>query len=398
MSTQFATAIKKGDESFEIGRAAAQEAHSKLGGGRVDLCLVFGSLSYDLHQVLRSIRSVIGEKAQILGASSCGEFTEDVVGEGSIAVGLLRSDEYRFQVRAASGLRQDVIQVITRIHEEFGDFLQLEGQTSIIMTADGLAGNGEEATLGASALFGVDTTIVGGTAGDELAFQETVVIANDQVLTDAVSVCVVKGPHSLFAGVQHGHEPLSETLEATRAEGSVLYTVNGRKAWEVWKEEARERAMAIGIDVDHLADPSEEGIFLIRFELGLETDAGYKIRVPLSRNEDGSLNFACTIPEGIKFRVMQSKKPAQVRSARRAAELAMEAAGGQEIAGALVFDCVCRSIILGKQFSNAVAAMKEVIGDVPLLGFETYGEICMDPLQFSGFHNTTSVAVLIPAA
>ena len=76
----------------------------------------------------------------------------------------------------------------------------------------------------------------------------------------------------------------------------------------------------------------------------------------------------------------------------------MAALGSRKAAGALVFDCVCRSIILGESFREAVGAMKEVIGPVPLLGFETYGEICMDPTQFSGFHNTTSVIVLIPAS
>ena len=43
-------------------------------------------------------------------------------------------------------------------------------------------------------------------------------------------------------------------------------------------------------------------------------------------------------------------------------------------------------------------AIKEVLGkDIPIHGFETYGEICMDPNQFSGFHNTTTVIALIPS-
>jgi methyl-accepting chemotaxis protein len=395
MPTKLVTALKAGGSGFEVGREAAQEALSKLGGEKADLCLAFGSLSYDLKDVLKGIRSVI-DKAQIIGASSCGEFTEDMVSKQSVAVGLVSSDEYRFQVRAASGLQEDVSDVLTRLRGQFSDFLQEEGQTSIIMVIDGLRGNGEEASLCASAAFGADVKIAGGAAGDELAFEETWVIANDQVLTDAVSLCVIKGPDTFFMGVQHGHKPLSETLTATRAEGNILYTVDGRSAWEVWKEKAGARAREIGIDVDQLTGPTDEGIFLIRFELGLETGDGYKIRVPLSKNEDGSLNFACTIPNGVRFRIMESIKSDQVRSAREAAELAKQDAGGKEIAGALVFDCVCRSLILEDQFKDGVGAIKSVVGDVPLVGFETYGEICMDPGQFSGFHNTTSVVALLP--
>jgi hypothetical protein len=49
------------------------------------------------------------------------------------------------------------------------------------------------------------------------------------------------------------------------------------------------------------------------------------------------------------------------------------------------------------QFYSGVDQFKNVLGDIPILGWETYGEICMEPGQFSGFHNTTSVVVLIPA-
>jgi methyl-accepting chemotaxis protein len=396
MSNKFTTALKTGERGFDVGKGAAQEAFSKLDGEKADLCVVFGSLSYGLEDVLKGIRSVVGDGTQIIGASSCGEFTEDAVSKKSVAVGMIHSDTYRFQVRSAQGLQEDVSGVLTSLRGEFEDFLQEEGQTSIIMMIDGLRGNGEEATLCASAAFGADVKIAGGAAGDELAFAETRVIANDHVLTNAVSLCVVKGPDTLFTGVQHGHKPLSETLTATRAEGNILYTVDGRSAWEVWKEKAGAKAKEIGMDVDRLAGSTDEGVFLIRFELGLETGDGYKIRVPLSKNEDGSLNFACTIPEGVKFRIMESVKSDQIQSAREAAELAVRDAGEKKIAGAFIFDCVCRSLILEDQFKDGVGAIQQVIGDVPLLGFETYGEICMDPGQFSGFHNTTSVVTLLP--
>ena len=396
MTIKLATALETGGDGFAVGKQAAQKALSELGSERVDLCLVFGSLSYGLEDVVKGIRSVVGNEAQILGGSSCGEFTEKVVSKNSIAVGLIYSDTYRFRVKAAIGLREDVSGVLAELGQEFKDFIRTDGQSSILMMIDGLGGNGEEATLCASAVFGADVKIAGGAAGDELAFNETWVIANDQVLTDAVSLCVMKGPGSIFTGVQHGHEPLSEALTVTRAQGNVLHEVNGRSAWDVWKEKAGARAKEFGIDVERFTGPSEEGAFLVRFELGLETGDGYKIRVPLSKNADGSLNFACTIPEGVKFRIMESVKSDQIQSAREAAELATQEAGRNKVSGALVFDCVCRSLILEDQFKEGVHAIQKVIGDIPLLGFETYGEICMNPDQFSGFHNTTSVVVLLP--
>lgn len=398
MSTRFSTALVKGDDSFAVGRKAAQDAMAKLSGHRVDLCLLFGSIGYDLPGVIKGIRSVIGGAAPLIGSTSSGEFTEQAVDKKSIAVGLISSDAYRFEVKAATGLKEDVRGTFDRLKKELNGFLQGPGVGSFMMMIDGLAGNGEEATLAALTMFESDLHLVGGAAGDELAFKETKVIANDQILSNAVALCAVKGPHPFFVtAVKHGHQPLSKSLAVTKAKGNVLFEVNGRPAWDVWVEETRKKAKEVGIDVDHLSDPSAIGTFLIRFELGLETAQGdYKIRVPLSKNPDGSLNFACIIPEGVQFRIMQSVKQEQIDSARTTAELAGRAMGNRKAAGALIFDCVCRAIILGPEFSEAVKAMKDVLGDIPILGLETYGEICMDPSSFSGFHNTTSVVALIP--
>ena len=38
--------------------------------------------------------------------------------------------------------------------------------------------------------------------------------------------------------------------------------------------------------------------------------------------------------------------------------------------------------------------IKSILGKIPIIGFETYGEIGMEPTQMSGFHNTTTVVML----
>jgi hypothetical protein len=396
MSTKLATALANEKDAFKTGQTAAQKALLKLSGKKPGLCLIFTSIGYDLGQVLKGVRSVVGPEVQVIGGTSCGEFTEEGVGKKGLSLGLISSDEYRFQVKAATGLKEDVQGVFQKLKKDFDPFLSGPGVSSFIMIIDGLTGNGEEATLAALVAFQSDLRLVGGAAGDELAFKETKVIANDQILSNAVSLCAVKGPHAFVTGVKHGHKPLSGPLTVTQSKGSLLLTVNGRPAWDVWKDETRVKAKELGIDVDKLLDASSVGAHLLRFELGLETSAGeYKIRIPLSKNDDGSLNFACTIPEGAVFHIMQSVKEDQVDSARATAKQAKLALDGRKAVGALVFDCVCRSLILGPDFKDAVTAIKQEVGNIPVLGFETYGEICMDTKSFSGFHNTTSVVALI---
>jgi methyl-accepting chemotaxis protein len=81
-----------------------------------------------------------------------------------------------------------------------------------------------------------------------------------------------------------------------------------------------------------------------------------------------------------------------VDSARRAAEQA-RARLGQTVGGALVFDCICRNLILGDRFAQALGHMHDALDRAPMSGFETYGEVALDATDFSGFHNTTSVVL-----
>jgi methyl-accepting chemotaxis protein len=196
-------------------------------------------------------------------------------------------------------------------------------------------------------------------------------------------------------GVAHGHGGLSEPLTVTSAAGATVKTVNNQPAWEVWKKHTRAAAASRGINVDTLAE-KDLGAFLLTFEAGLNTPDGLKIRAPLSRGEDGSLSFACGIAEGSDIRITESTPTRQVASAVDAANRAREALGGRKVAGALVFDCICRNLILGGQFADAARGMSKALGDAPLGGFETYGEIALDARQFSGFHNTTSVVLAFP--
>jgi len=129
----------------------------------------------------------------------------------------------------------------------------------------------------------------------------------------------------------------------------------------------------------------------LRYEAGLAVGSSYKIRAPLSRREDGSINFSCGIPEGSIIRITESVPERQISSAREAASRARVRLAGAPVAGALVFDCICRnSDSSAEQFNEAVRGISDELGGVPLAGFETYGEIALDAGDMSGFHNTTT--------
>ena len=265
-----------------------------------------------------------------------------------------------------------------------------------ILLLDAMSGRGEEATLLAATLLhdGDPIRLVGGAAGDDLAMEHTWVGVNGDAREDAVVLAFVHGTHPFGIGVKHGHDAHSRPLAVTRAQGNVVHELDGRPAWDVWCEETRQLAEQTGVALDGL-----EGDALARFffthSASLTSGSEIKVRAPLRRLDDGALSFACGVPEGSVIRVTQSDVQRQLASARAAAEDARAQLGDHPPAGALVFDCICRKLILGDGFSSAVTAISDSLDGAPVAGFETYGEIALDVTDHSGFHNSTTVVLAV---
>jgi methyl-accepting chemotaxis protein len=137
---------------------------------------------------------------------------------------------------------------------------------------------------------------------------------------------------------------------------------------------------------------------MIANELGLLFfDKISRARAPLSVGGDGSLVCAARIPENAQVCILDGEPQLMIEAARQAAEEARQNLGDRKAAGVLVFDCVCRGMILKEQFRSEIDAVRGVFGSVPVAGFLTYGEIARYGGKLDGWHNTTAVVAAIPA-
>jgi methyl-accepting chemotaxis protein len=392
MPTHVVTASAAGAAASAAERIAS-ELRRGLGSEEAALVMLFASTGQPLPEVAPIVaRAFPG--ATVLGASTAGEFTERGDTKGAVS-GVAVAGAFKVFAGIGTGVRASPERAVAQALEGLPRGLQGYPYRTGVLLIDTMAGNCEEATLLAAAELGADAPLAGGGAGDDLKMQSTVVSCGARAASDAVVVAQIFSKQPLGLGVCHGHRPLSQPLRVTKAHGNVVESIDDRPAWDVWRERTREAAKAQGIDVDKLS-AQEEGSFLLRFEAGLAAGDEYKIRAPLSRAEDGSIQFACGIPQGAVIRITESKPRDQVDSAREAARRARAKLGGSAAAGAIVFDCICRNLILGDEFKSAVSGMAEELGGVPLAGFETYGEIALDAGDMSGFHNTTSVVLAFP--
>jgi methyl-accepting chemotaxis protein len=391
METQVVTATASGGAQSAAAKIVA-ELKNGLGAREPAMVMTFASTD----QPLGEVAPVLAEAfpgAAVLGASTAGEFTERGDTKGAVCAVAI-AGAFKVFAGIGAGVRASPERAVAQALEGLPRDVQGYPHRTGVLLIDTMAGNCEEVTLLAAAELGADEPLAGGAAGDDLKMQSTVVSCGARAASDAIVIGQIFSKTPLGLGVCHGHRPLSQPLRITRAHGNVVEEIENRPAWDVWRERTREAARAQGIDFESLP-AADETKFLLRFEAGLAAGSEYKIRAPLSRGKDGSMHFACGIPQGAVIRITESEPKSQIESAREAARRAKAKLNGAP-AGAIVFDCICRNLILGGEFGRAVSGMAAELGDVPIAGFETYGEIALDAGDMSGFHNTTSVVLAFP--
>lgn len=388
--TRVATSLAEGSTE-QVGETLVADLRIGLADQAPALVMAFASPVHPLAGVLSGLHAAF-PGALVIGATTAGEFTEKGDAKQAVAAVAL-AGPYRAFAGMGRGLRASPERAVEEAVSGLPRSVVGYPHRTAILLLDPMAGNGEETTLLTASMLGDDVRLVGGAAGDDLHMMAPEVGLGGAAAADAAVVAVLFSRAPLGIGVCHDHQPISAPHKVTRAEANLVIEIDGRPAWDVWVEATREHAAARGLDVTKMAD-DEIGAFLLLFEAGLSVGREYKIRAPLSR-EGTAIRFATALPEGTVLRITESTPERQIASAREAARRACAQLRNRP-AGAVVFDCICRNLILKDRFRGAVAEMSEELGGAPLAGFETYGEIALDTGNLSGFHNTTSVVLAFP--
>jgi hypothetical protein len=375
-------------ESVAAGADLGARINAELGGERPDALIVFASSRFDYTELLQALNARC-QPATMVGCSSAGEFVSAAPNEGSACAIALRSDTLRFASGSAVGLREQPEEAARALVASFhgmatNDFVY---RSALVMT-DALAGHADELVEQLTIQTAGTYQFFGGGAGDDAQFQRTHVFDGTRAYTDAVVALEILSNTPLGVGVSHGWEPAGAPLRVTEATGMTLISLNATPTVEVFQDYAE----ATGQQFD-VADPLP---FFLHNIIGIDTGAGYKLRVPLAVNPDGSIVCAADVPVGATVRIMSASSESSALAAARAVTAALEPLNGQKPAVALVFDCVATRLRTGREFGAELQAIEELLGDTQFAGCNTYGQIARSDRQFNGFHNCTAVVCVIP--
>lgn len=392
MSTQCATGSSVQTSTGSATAEAFATAQARL-AGPPSLCVVFAGPNHPLAVVEDTLRR-LAPSAVRLGCHSAGEFTERGLTHGGLSIMLLSSDELVIGGATSMGARSDSSAVSAGLARSWEATAARAGERGFgaatsIMLVDGLAGSGDRIVKEYQTKTRLLQQIVGGAAGDEGRFSSTGVLGQDGATADGAAVAQLFGRVPWGAGAGHGLVPASRRMKVTKAKGSCLMELDGKPAIEAYRAHASERGFTLTAD--------NQNQFLIENEIGVFfLDSLHHARAPVGVNPDGSLRLVADIQEGATACILEGEPNAMVQACNKGARDAKANLKGVRAAGVLVFDCVCRGMILKSSFDREIEAIRSVFPETPILGFLTYGEIARFGGRLDGWHNTTSVVAAIP--
>jgi len=373
----------------EAGETLGRQVREQL-AGVPDALIVFAAPGPDHAALLEALAATAGTRT-IVGCSSAGEFTSDESGQGLTNVTAIRAPDIRFTATLGVGLSEAPGSVAREIAAGFrGAELSEFPFRAALVLVDALAGHTEElidaltlATAGTYRFFG-------GGAGDDARFQRTYVFCGTRVCSDAAVALEMASKKAIGIGARHGWTPASPPLRVTQADASRVVSLNAAPAIEAFEEHAEDTTQPFD-----RADPMP---FFLHNIVGVDTDGGFKLRVPLGVAEDGGIVCAAEVPAGATTHIMSTGGGSAAEAAASATRDAMEQVtreGGTPKA-ALFFDCVATRLRLGHAFDQELDAVSRELGGLPFAGFNSYGQIVRSEGQFSGFHNCTAVVCVLP--
>ena len=248
------------------------------------------------------------------------------------------------------------VRALRRTLEETGNGCE-PGSRFAISLIDGLA-NAEETVVSAIAWALDGIPLVGGSAGDDLSFRDTVVLHAGRIHRKAAALLIIESDFPTQIFKSDNFEPTSTKFVVTASddEQRIVHELNAEPA-------AREYAMAVGLDPERLSPMS-----FAAYPLAVKVGGEYFCRSIRRLNADGSLSFFCAIGEGV---VLTLAQPCDIVETTRAELARLDAAlGGVDLV--IGFECVLRR--LDAQSRQVRQGIADLYRRYNVVGFETYGE------------------------
>ncbi|MEM7602940.1 MAG: FIST N-terminal domain-containing protein [Verrucomicrobiota bacterium] len=345
--------------SHQLTSALVDLPESSIPGPEVDLVIAHGNpFSLEDPSLLEKLCDAF-PNAHITGCSSAGEMLNGRAYDNSIVYAALQFDHTTIRQT-----RIDLPETDRNEHEAgraLATALAAPDLALILLFSEGLAVDCDELIKGIHDHPGTKTPVFGGLAGDNLAFEHTVVLDRTGVYGDAVVAVGFYGDRLEVSTSTSWFDQVGSEVEVTCSEGNLLTEIDGLPALDVF--------------MDLVGDQTE-------FNPSVTLNFPFIIQKPETREslycrtvheivaEEKTLLSAGTVPEG-PAKLIKLLKDDFLMDARRTSERL----AGKSSEFAMAVSCAARRGAMGDDWMSEFPVIQQALGDFPCLGFYSYGEI-----------------------
>lgn len=393
LDLQIGVGVSTNISDRNAGAEAAKRAIDGLGNKNPDALIIFAAPKFNHKKLLIGVTSITN-KTPMIGGTTAGEISTFGLSVNSVVIMALKSKDIKFYVGIGNGISKSEEKAGMELARNILKKASKKTAKTLILMPDGLAGDGLKIIRGTQKILGENFEIVGGSFGDEDAFKNTYQYYNGKVYQNTVvGILLCSDKITTATGVRSGWESVGSRVKCTSSKGNIVYKFGDKSALEVYREllgpERAKKLPAIGL---------EYPMGLVDERAKIEGYDYFQIRCPLAINEqDGSVTFAASIPEGSEVTLTYSSRTSIINGAKLSAQQAKKTLGNVKPRLLMIFSCVARKMVLGRRTNEEINCAKQVFGkDVPIIGFYTYGEIGpidkrVPSLRSTRWHNETSV-------
>jgi len=303
-----------------------------------------------IYELVDSIKRLLPH-IQIIGTTTSGEIYEGNSLNLSTLLSFSIFENTKVKTFYTDGV-QDSYQMGKNLIKQFN--FKKEPKVAITF-ADGLNTNGEEYIRSFND-YSKKLIIAGGLAGDNEAFEKTIVFTQDRVLENgAVVALLFNNDLIVHTQASFGWENIGKTMTITKSKKNVVYEIDGIKAIDVY-------AKYLGQDIANLLPKTG-----IEFPLIVKKDNLNIPRAVIGRNSDDSLVFAGNLNEGDKVTFGYGNVDTILEYSNTIA-MSNDFCCSESI---FIYSCMARLLLMQESIKEEMRALASITN---VSGFFTYGE------------------------
>jgi hypothetical protein len=370
----------KGKSPQEIQSALQQ---SMADGFKPTLAIAFISVKQDRNAICK----LLDEKGiAIFGATTNGEFINDEVGAGSIAVLLTDLNPVFFSIHLEEYPERNYQEVSQKIAKEV---LKKFAHPGFLIAGSNLETDAEKLLFGFEDVIGKEVNVYGGMAGDDFTFTDQFVFTNNRSSSRGMVVLALDEDKIVIRGkATCGWKAMGTEKLVTKSSGNHLFTIEDVPVLELTKKYS-------GIENLTKENPSVAIEIATNFPLQLQREKGDPVMRPglVVNWEDGSFICSGSIPQGAKVRF---SLPPDFDVIDKVVDGLEELKNNEmpEADAVIIFSCAGRLASLGPMVGKEIEGVYNV-WKAPMAGMFSNAELGRATGGNLEMHNLTCCAVAL---